>query len=121
MNSQKLTQKSVAALEAAHAEVVRRKHSELTTLHLLHALVTQEQGLVPRLLDKLDVEVHNFSRNLENQLERLPTFSGANLGQVSASGDFNHALVAAEDEAKRLDDEYVSVEHLLLALLKRGR
>ena len=121
MNSQKLTQKSVAALEAAHAEVVRRKHSELTTLHLLHALVTQEQGLVPRLLDKLDVEVHNFSRNLENELERLPTFSGANLGQVSASGDFNHALVAAEDEAKRLDDEYVSVEHLLLALLKQRK
>ncbi|MEC7417569.1 MAG: ATP-dependent chaperone ClpB [SAR324 cluster bacterium] len=121
MKSQKLTQKSVAALEAAHAEVVRRKHSELTTLHLLHALVTQEQGLVPRLLDKLDVEVHNFSRNLENELERLPTFSGANLGQVSASGDFNHALVAAEDEAKRLDDEYVSVEHLLLALLKQRK
>ncbi len=121
MNSQKLTQKSMAALEAAHAEVVRRKHSELTTLHLLHALVTQEQGLVPRLLDKLDVEVHNFSRNLENELERLPTFSGANLGQVSASGDFNHALVAAEDEAKRLDDEYVSVEHLLLALLKQRK
>tara|TARA_B100000809_G_scaffold238555_1_gene259435 strand:- start:682 stop:3306 length:2625 start_codon:yes stop_codon:yes gene_type:complete len=121
MNSQKLTQKSVAALEAAHAEVVRRKHSELTTLHLLHALVTQEQGLVPRLLDKLDVEVHNFSRNLENELEQLPTFSGANLGQVSASGDFNHALVAAEDEAKRLDDEYVSVEHLLLALLKQRK
>ena len=121
MNSQKLTQKSVAALEAAHAEVVRRKHSELTTLHLLHALVTQEQGLVPRLLDKLDVEVHNFSRNFENELERLPTFSGANLGQVSASGDFNHALVAAEDEAKRLDDEYVSVEHLLLALLKQRK
>ena len=121
MNSQKLTQKSAAALEAAHAEVVRRKHSELTTLHLLHALVTQEQGLVPRLLDKLDVEVHNFSRNLENELERLPTFSGANLGQVSASGDFNHALVAAEDEAKRLDDEYVSVEHLLLALLKQRK
>ena len=121
MNSQKLTQKSVAALEAAHAEVVRRKHSELTTLHLLHALVTQEQGLVPRLLDKLDVEVHNFSRNLVNELERLPTFSGANLGQVSASGDFNHALVAAEDEAKRLDDEYVSVEHLLLALLKQRK
>ncbi|HIF68493.1 MAG TPA: ATP-dependent chaperone ClpB [Deltaproteobacteria bacterium] len=121
MNSQKLTQKSVAALEAAHAEVVRRKHSELTTLHLLHTLVTQEQGLVPRLLDKLDVEVHNFSRNLENELERLPTFSGANLGQVSASGDFNHALVAAEDEAKRLDDEYVSVEHLLLALLKQRK
>ena len=121
MKSQKLTQKSVAALEAAHTEVVRRKHSELTTLHLLHALVTQEQGLVPRLLDKLDVEVHNFSRNLENELERLPTFSGANLGQVSASGDFNHALVAAEDEAKRLDDEYVSVEHLLLALLKQRK
>ncbi len=121
MNSQKLTQKSVAALEAAHAEVVRRKHSELTTLHLLHTLVTQEQGLVPRLLDKLDVEVHNFSRNLENELEQLPTFSGANLGQVSASGDFNHALVAAEDEAKRLDDEYVSVEHLLLALLKQRK
>ncbi|MBQ32362.1 MAG: ATP-dependent chaperone ClpB [Deltaproteobacteria bacterium] len=121
MNSQKLTQKSVAALEAAHAEVVRRKHSELTTLHLLHALLTQEQGLVPRLLDKLDVAVRDFSRALASELDRLPTFSGSELGHVSASGDFNQALVAAEDEAKRLDDEYVSVEHLLLALLKQRK
>jgi len=121
MNTQNLTQKSVAAIETAHAEAVRRQHSELTALHLLHALVTQEQGLVPRLLDKLDVTTPDFSRTVDRELERLPRYSGSGPGRVAASGDFNQALLEAKDEAKRLDDEYVSVEHLLLALLKHRK
>ncbi|MGA1597476.1 MAG: ATP-dependent chaperone ClpB [bacterium] len=118
MNAQKLTQKSIAAIEAAHSEAVRRQHPEMTGLHLLQALMTQEKGLVRRLLEKQGADVRDVEARLEQQLGQLPAFSGSSAGRVAASGDFNQALVRAEDEMKKLGDDFVSVEHLLLALVE---
>ena len=121
MNAQKLTQKSIAAIEAAHSEAVRRQHPEMTGLHLLHALMEQDKGLVPRLLEKQGADPRDLQLRLEQQLEQMPSFSGSSAGRVAASGDFNQALVRAEDEMKKLGDEYVSVEHLLLALVEEKK
>ncbi len=121
MNAQKLTQKSIAAIEAAHSEAVRRQHPEMTGIHLLQALMTQDKGLVPRLLERQGTDPQDVQLRLQQQLEQLPSFSGSSAGRVAASGDFNQVLVRAEDEMKKLGDEFVSVEHLLLALTEEKK
>ena len=121
MDTQKFTEKSLSALENAHNDAVRRKNSELSTVHLLSALTFQENGLVPRIFEKMELDSEKFSQSLESSLKSLPTLSGTSVGRVGTSGEMNQALVRAEDEAKKLQDEYVSVEHLLLALTEEGR
>ena len=121
MDTQKFTEKSLSAMENAHSDAVRRKNSELSTVHLLSALTFQENGLVPRIFEKMELDSEKFTQALESSLKSLPTLSGSSTGRVGASGEMNQALVRAEDEAKKLQDEYVSVEHLLLALTEEGR
>ena len=121
MDTQKFTEKSLSALENAHNDAVRRKNSELSTVHLLSSLTFQENGLVPRIFEKMEIDSEKFTQALELSLKSLPTLSGSSVGRVGASGEMNQALVRAEDEAKKLQDEYVSVEHLLLALTEEGR
>ena len=121
MDTQKFTEKSLSALENAHNDAVRRKNSELSTVHLLSALTFQENGLVPRIFEKMELDSEKFTQALESSLKSLPTLSGSSAGRVGTSGEMNQALVRAEDEAKKLQDEYVSVEHLLLALTEEGR
>ena len=121
MDPQKFTEKSLSALENAHSDAVRRKNSELSTVHLLSALTFQENGLVPRIFEKMELDSKKFTQSLESSLKSLPTLSGTSAGRVGTSGEMNQALVRAEDEAKKLQDEYVSVEHLLLALTEEGR
>jgi len=121
MDTQKFTEKSLSALENAHSDAVRRKNSELSTLHLLHALAFQENGLVPRIFEKMELDSSIFGKSLEKELQALPTLSGSSVGRVSTSGEMNNALVGADDEAKKMEDEYISVEHLLLALSAEGK
>ena len=121
MEAQKFTGKSLLALENAHSDAVRRQNSELSTLHLLHALSFQENGLVPRIFEKMELDSAKFSQAVEDSLKALPTLSGRSPGRVVPSGEMNQALVSAEDEAKKMQDDYVSVEHLLLALTSEGR
>ena len=121
MDTQKFTEKSLSALENAHNDAVRRKNSELSTVHLLSALTFQENGLVSRIFEKMELDSEKFTQALESSLKSLPTLSGTSAGRVGTSGEMNQALVRAEDEAKKLQDEYVSVEHLLLALTEEGR
>ena len=120
MDTQKFTEKSLSALENAHSDAVRRKNSELSTLHLLNALAFQENGFVPRIFEKMGLDSSLFNESIEKALQALPTLSGSSVGRVSTSGEMNHALVGAEDEAKKMEDEYISVEHLLLALSSEG-
>ena len=121
MDTQKFTEKSLSALENAHSAAVRRKNSELSTVHLLSALTFQENGLVSRIFEKMELDSEKFTQALESSLKSLPTLSGSSTGRVGTSGEMNQVLVRAEDEAKKLQDEYVSVEHLLLALTEEGR
>ena len=120
MDTQKFTEKSLSALENAHSDAVRRKNSELSTLHLLNALAFQENGLVPRIFEKMELDSSKFTQAVESALKALPTLSGSSVGSVNTSGEMNQALVGAEDEAKKMGDDYISVEHLLLALSAEG-
>ena len=120
MNIQKFTEKSLSALENAQTDAVLRKNSELSTIHLLSSLAFQENGLVPRIFEKMEVDTEKLSLTVDKSLKSLPTLSGSSVGRLVPSGEMNQALVRAEVEAKKLQDEFVSVEHLLMALTEEG-
>ena len=86
MDAQKFTEKSISALENAHGEAVRLQNSELSTLHLLNSLVTQENGLVPRIFGKMGLDSVNLSRDLYESLKSLPTLTNGATGRVAPSG-----------------------------------
>ena len=89
MDAQKFTEKSLSALENAHGEAVRLHNSELSTLHLLNALVTQENGLVPRILEKMELDSGKLTRDLQELLKSLPTQNKGSTGRVAPSGEMN--------------------------------
>ena len=120
MNAEKFTQKSLEALKAAQAEATRRRHQAVDVPHLLFALLEQEQGLVPRLLEKAGIQPAIAKARAAELLDRIPSVSGTSgteADKILVSQEFNEVLVKAEDTAKQLRDEFVSVEHLLLAML----
>ncbi len=123
MNTDKLTQKSVEALQMAQADALRRRNPGVDVPHLLLALLDQEQGLIPRLVDKAGVKPAVLRARAEALVERLPRQSGGTTeaGKIYVTQELNELLVKAGDHARRLKDEYVSVEHLLLAMLEAGR
>ncbi len=120
MDPNKLTQKCQEAILAANSMAVRFGHQQIDAEHLLLALCQQDQGLVPRLFQKMDVQVNNLIGGIERELEKMPKVSGpgAEPGKVLVTQRFNQIVVRAEEEAKRLKDEFVSVEHLILAMLE---
>ena len=122
MDINRFTLKSQEALQAAQSLAVRHGHVEVDGEHLLLALLEQEGGLVPRLAARLDLDPQNLVRAVREELERRPAVSGPGVepGKVYVTRRFSSLLVKAEDEAKRLKDDYVSVEHLLLALADEG-
>jgi len=122
MASAKLTQMSRQAVTDAQALARRRGHSEVDTWHLLAALLGQENGLLPGLLGKLNVEPAAVTAAVERELERLPRASGSvDTSKVYVTPAVQEVLTRAEDEASQLRDEFVSVEHLFLALLEIAR
>ncbi|MCP4663434.1 MAG: AAA domain-containing protein, partial [bacterium] len=122
MDMNQLTQKSQEAVHTAQAVAVRFGHQELDGEHLLLALLEEGDGIVPRLFEKMDVPPEPFRQALTRELERRPQISGpgAEPGKVFVTQRFQRLLLDAQDEAKRLKDEYVSVEHLVLALIEEG-
>ena len=119
MDPNRLTQKSQAALSEAQNMAVRGGQQQIETLHLLAALASQEGGLVPQVLAKCNLDPKAYAQAAQAELSRLPSVSGpgAQPGQIHVSQAVNAVLVRAEDTAKRMQDEFVSVEHLFLALL----
>jgi ATP-dependent Clp protease ATP-binding subunit ClpB len=122
MDPNKLTQKSQEALHDAQTKALRFGHTEVDVEHLLLALLEQPDGLVARLLTRADVDADALHTALELHLEGRPRTSGpgAAPGQVYVSRPLSQVLDAAEQEAQRLKDEYVSVEHVLLAMIATG-
>src|SRR5688572_10981921 len=118
MDLNKLTQKSRDAVAGAQSLAVRLGHQEVDTEHLLAALLAQPDGLAPRLLQRLEAAPAKVAAEVEEELRRRPSVSGGGTeaGRIYVTQRLQQALVRAQDEAKRLRDEYVSVEHLLLAL-----
>ncbi|MCB2198510.1 ATP-dependent chaperone ClpB [bacterium] len=119
MDLNKFTQKSQEAIHEAQNLATASGHLEVDSDHLLHALVTQEQGLVPRLLNKMELAPDGVRAAVEELLAKRPRQSGpgAEANKVYVTQHLSKTLVQAEAEAKRLKDEYISVEHILLAMI----
>ena len=114
MNFQKFTQKSIQAVNDLEKVALEYGNQEIEQEHLLYSLLTQEESLIARLISKMDIDSTLFKERVEEALNKRVKVSG---GQPYVGQYLNKALVSAEDEAKRMGDEYVSVEHLFLALL----
>ena len=117
MDPNKLTIKSQEALTGAQDRARRLGHQQVGSEHLLLALLDQHDGLAPRLLQRLDIDPAALSAGVQADLERKPKVTGGagELGKIYVTTDLEQLLLRAEDEARSLGDEYVSVEHLLLA------
>lgn len=120
MNISKFTQKSIEAVQACEKLAYEYGNQEIDQEHLMEALITQEDGLIPKLIEKM--ELHNesfskehFSNKVREYLNKKVKVQG---GELRISNDLNKVLISAEDESKAMGDEYVSVEHLFLSLLK---
>lgn len=115
MNINKFTQKSMEAVQQCEKLAYEYGNQEIDQEHLLYSLLTIDESLILKLIDKMEINKDSFLSQSQSLLEKKPKVSG---GQVYISNDLNKVLISAEDELKPMKDEYVSVEHLFLALLK---
>ena len=120
-----LTQKVQEALKAAQQEAARRNHQAIDTPHVLAALLAQEDGLAPRVVEKAGASAADLRAKAEELLARIPSVSGpgsaTEQGKVYVSQELSRVLAAAEETARRMGDEYVSVEHVLLAMVAEAK
>src|SRR3954464_15574129 len=116
MHSDRLTNKSQQAFAAALSIARARRNPQVTPLHLLVALLEQDGGIVVPVLQRINADPEGIRRRANEQLDKLPKVTGSTEGGPGFSGDVSALLQRAEDEARGLSDEYVSTEHLLLAL-----
>ena len=119
MDINRFTEKLQEAIRSAQGKAVRYGHQQIDVEHLLAALLEQEGGLAQSILSKSGVQTDSLLRRLEAELDRMPKVSGSgsNPDQVYVTSRLNQLLTRAEDEARKLKDEYISVEHVLLAAL----
>lgn len=119
MDPNKLTEMSRNAVTEAQNQARRRNHNEVDTLHLLVALLAQENGIVQGILKRMEVPPNAVQLALDRELDRLPVVSGSvDTSRIYVTQSFNEVLTKAEVEAEALKDEYVSVEHLFLGLIE---
>ena len=115
MNIQKFTQKSMQAVEGSQKLAYEFGNQEIEQEHLLYSLLTVEDSLILKLIEKMEIQKEHFLKRAEQAIAKRTKVQG---GQVYVGQDLNKVLIGAEDEAKQLGDEYVSVEHLFLAMIK---
>ena len=120
MDMEKLTNKSREAMLKAQEAALEFGHQEIRPEHLLYALLNQEKGLIPSLLKKMNVDLNLTREKTEQALRSIPSVSGPGAGQAYPSREFSKLLVAAKNKAEAMKDEYISVEHLFLAMLEEG-
>ena len=116
MNIQKFTQKSIEAINACEKIAMDYGNQELEQEHLLMALLRQENGLIPSLISKMNIDVGQFESAVDAALQARVKVQG---GDLRVGQHLNYTLTYAEDEAKAMRDSYVSVEHLMLAMIKK--
>lgn len=114
MNLQKFTQKSLEAIQNAQSMAVEYGNPQMDQQHLLVTLLTQDEGLIPQLMQKVNVNVNGLLQAAENEVKKLPRATG---GQTYVSSDLDKTLTAAEKLAENMTDEYVSVEHIFMAMV----
>jgi ATP-dependent Clp protease ATP-binding subunit ClpB len=120
MNAQKYTQKSMEAVQAAQQLTIQNENQQIEQIHLLGALMQQENGLIPQLLEKMGVSKESFNAAVNQELAKLPrvTGSGREADKFYVSRAVDNCLNESEKIAESMKDDYVSVEHLFLALLE---
>ncbi len=116
MNANQFTEKSLEVLQAAEQSAALRKNAAVEQLHLLEALIHQQNGFIPGILEKMGVQ--NLQSDCKQAMEQLPTLS--TVGQLYCSNDLNSALDAAAKQAEAMGDSFISVEHLMYGLLDRA-
>lgn len=115
MNINKFTQKSLQAVNACEKIAYDYGHQEIEQEHLLYSLLIIEESLIKKLIEKMDINQDAFLQQVQGLLQKRPKVSG---GELFIGKDLNKVLIYAEDEAKQMGDEYVSVEHLFLSMIK---
>ena len=118
MNANKLTQKSLEAVQSAQDLSVSYQNNCVEQMHLLYALLADEGGLVPQIFTKMGIDANGIKTAALKFVEGMPRVTGSGRGDVYASRELNEAFTEAEKQAERMKDEYVSVEHMLLALIE---
>ena len=122
MNFNNYTQKSLEAVQSARDLAVQNNHQQMEQVHLLLALLRQDGGLIPQLLRKMDVTVESLEAAAAAELRKIPAVTGSrDADRFYITADVDAAFQKAEDEAKSMKDEFVSVEHLFLGLLETAR
>ncbi|MBM6828578.1 ATP-dependent chaperone ClpB [Anaerotignum lactatifermentans] len=114
MNLQKFTQKSLEAIQNAQSMAVEYGNPQMDQQHLLLALLQQEDGLIPQLLQKMNINLNGFTMAVEQEVKKLPRATG---GQTYVASDLEKTLTAAEKLAENMKDEYVSVEHIFMSMV----
>ena len=122
MNPNKLTQKSIEAVQAAQDLSVSYQNNCVEQMHLLYALLADEGGLIPQVMTKMGIDANGFKAAALKYVEGMPRVSGSGreVGKIYVSPDLDKAFAEAEAQAQHMKDEYVSVEHLLLALVEKA-
>ena len=115
MNINKFTQKSLQAVQDCEKIAMDYGNQEIEQEHLLYALLTQDDGLIPKMIEKMGLDIGVVTQCVEQAIAGRTKVQG---GKQYVGQDLNNVLVHAEDEAKQMGDEYVSVEHLFLAMLR---
>ena len=122
MNANSYTQKTLEAVRSAQQLAVRNSNQQLEQVHILLALLQQEGGLIPQLLRKMEVTVESLEAAANAELRKIPSVTGSREAErFYISADVDAAFTAAEDQAKNMKDEFVSVEHLFLGLLDTAK
>jgi ATP-dependent Clp protease ATP-binding subunit ClpB len=121
MNTNKFTQKSMEALKEAQHTAITYQNVQVEQVHLCHALLAQPEGLIPQLLSKMNIDGSLLASAMEEAVSRLPKVSGPGRepDKVYVSADVERALLAGEQQAAQMKDEYLSVEHIWLGLMER--
>ena len=117
MNAEKFTQKSIEALNAATALANENGNQQITSLHLLHALLTDEEGVCARVIEKMGVPSKKTVEDIESAINKLVKVQGK--GGEYISQDLSEVLNFAEKKAKEMKDEFISVEHLLYGIIEK--
>lgn len=121
MNAQKFTQKSLEAIQEAQNIAIEHSNMQIEQEHIVSALLKQENGLIPQMLKKMGTDSAALLEDVDKRIQNMPgvTGPGREAGKIYVSPDVDAALTGAEQEAERMKDEYVSVEHIFLAILTK--
>ena len=120
MNMNQFTQKSIEALRDMQSVALENGNQQIEQVHLLHALVSKDDGLIPNLITQSGVSIENIKALTDQAIASLPKVSGMQADKLYLSRELDAAFTDAESQAKKMKDEFVSVEHLMLALFAKG-